>query len=41
MRRFGLFGAVLLALAVVYAVAWRTEPRSPQAAAQPARRWPP
>jgi len=36
MRRFGLFGAVLLVLAVVYAVAWRTEPRSPQAAAQPA-----
>lgn len=36
MRRFGLFGAVLLVLAVVYAVAWRTEPRSPQATAQPA-----
>ena len=35
MRRFGLFGAVLLVLAVVYAVAWRTEPRS-----RP-RRWPP
>jgi hypothetical protein len=35
-RRFGLFGAVLLVLAMVYAVAWRTEPHSPQAAAQPA-----
>ena len=36
MRRFALFGAVLLALAVVYAVAWPTEPRASRAAAQPA-----
>jgi len=35
MRRFGLLGAVLLVLAVVYAVAWHTQPRTPQAAAQP------
>lgn len=31
-RRFGLFGAVLLALAVVYVIAWRTQPGSGHAA---------
>jgi Family of unknown function (DUF5719) len=36
MRRLGLFGAVLLVLAVVYLVAWRTQPGTPHAAAQPA-----
>jgi len=36
MRRLGLFAAVLLVLAVVYAVAWRTQPETPRAAAQPA-----
>lgn len=35
-RRFGLFGAVLLVLAVVYVAAWRTQPGSPQAAGRPA-----
>jgi hypothetical protein len=32
MRRLGLFGAVLLALAVVYVIAWRTQPGSGHAA---------
>lgn len=34
-RRFGLFGAVLLVLAVVYVVAWRTQPGTQGAAARP------
>jgi hypothetical protein len=32
-RRLGMFGAVLLALAVVYVIAWRTQPGSGHAAA--------
>jgi hypothetical protein len=32
-RRFALFAAVLVALALVYVVAWRTQPRAAQAAA--------
>jgi uncharacterized protein DUF5719 len=35
-RRFGLFGAVLLVLAIVYVAAWRTQPGTSQAAGQPA-----
>lgn len=35
-RRFGLFGAVLLVLAIVYVAAWRTQPGTSQAARQPA-----
>jgi hypothetical protein len=35
MRRLGLFGAVLLVLAVVYVAAWRTQPGTTRAAAQP------
>ena len=34
-RRFALFAAVLLALALVYVVAWRTQPRAAQPAAVP------
>jgi uncharacterized protein DUF5719 len=33
-RRFGLFGAVLLALALVYLITWRTQPDPAHAAAQ-------
>lgn len=36
MRRFGLFGAVLLVLAVVYVVAWRTQPGAAQPSARSA-----
>jgi hypothetical protein len=36
MRRIGSFGAVLLALAAVYAIAWRTQPGPARAAAQAA-----
>ena len=35
-RRFGLFGALLLVLGIVYVAAWRTQPRTSQAAGQPA-----
>src|ERR1700733_14360420 len=38
MRRLGLFGAVLLVLAVVYVAAWRTQPGTTRAAAQPGPR---
>lgn len=37
MRRLVLFVAVLLVLAVVYAVAWRTQQGAPQTAAQPSQ----
>ena len=36
MRRFGLFGAVLLVLAVVYVAAWRTQPGARHTAAEQA-----
>jgi hypothetical protein len=35
-RRSGLFGAVLLVLAIAYVAAWRTQPATSQAAGQPA-----
>jgi len=35
-RRFAVFAAVLVALALVYVVAWRTQPRAAQPAAAPA-----